>query len=86
MVLGQHFNTNIGDVIMSTDKKKMTKEEKINKAKKLMEQLNDCELSKDELRASSGAAAGPSVCMHPLYGPDSKWYKGVPWYGWNNTD
>ena len=46
---------------MSTDKKKMTKEEKINKAKKLMEQLNDCELSKDELRAVSGGCgnAGP---------------------------
>ena len=42
---------------MSTDKKKMTKEEKIKKAKKLMEQVKALELSTEEMISVAGGVA-----------------------------
>ncbi len=57
-----------------TNKDKLTKEEKIEKAKKLMSELKDLELSKEELEAVYGGTdvvgIAPGVAMGKLYNTD----------------
>ena len=48
---------------MCKEKKEMNKEEKIDKAKELMKEINELELSEEELKGMAGGIAVCDVCV-----------------------